>query len=308
MTQAKQETQTIWLVTGLSGAGMSTALKALEDLGYEAVDNLPLNMVDDLIAQAERPLAIGVDCRTRDFDAQKVLELRARLSAQPDLNLKMMIITCDDYILQQRFNETRRRHPLAIDRPIIDGVSLERERLQPLFADADLVIDTTDHSIHDLRRQMTGHCQIVENYGLLVCVTSFGFSNGVPREADLVFDVRFLANPHYDRELRPLNGRDAPVAKFVMADEAYAGFIQNLENLILPLIPRYQHEGKKYLTIAIGCTGGRHRSVCSAENLYRILDEAGHSVSIHHRDLEKWAVKQALMKQETENKIKEINR
>jgi UPF0042 nucleotide-binding protein len=272
------------LVTGLSGAGHSTALRALEDLGYEAVDNLPLaflNTPDGF----DRPMAIAVDSRTRGFTAEALLERVERLRAEPGLKVTMVFLTCADEVLQRRFTETRRRHPLAQDRPVADGIRQERLLLEGLSAAADLVIDSSDLAIADLKRLMQGHFALVRGAALSIAVTSFSYRHGLPREADLVFDVRFLANPHYKPELRELTGRDALVGAHIEADPAFAGFFADLTAMLLPLLPGFEREGKSYLTLAIGCTGGRHRSVFVAEKLAAWLTAQGRPVSLRHRDI-----------------------
>jgi UPF0042 nucleotide-binding protein len=278
------------LITGLSGAGMSVALKALEDLGFEAVDNLRLSLVSALIHkddQTRRPIAIVIDSRTRDFTAAAMLDQLERLVERADLSVRLLFLDCTDEVLQRRFTETRRRHPLAGDRPVSDGIRRERDLLQPLVDRADVSIDTTELSIHDLRRLLEIRFELNRQPRLQVSVTSFSFRRGLPREADLVFDVRFLVNPHYVPELRPLNGSDAPVAEMVAADPDFPEFFRRLTGLLEPLLPRYQHEGKSYLTIAVGCTGGRHRSVFVAERLAGWLRSRGIPVTLYHRDLER---------------------
>ncbi len=278
------------LVTGMSGAGMSVALKALEDLGYEAVDNLRLSLVPALLEQADprkRPLALVIDSRTRDFSAHAVLEQVESLKARDDLDVRLVFLDCGDEVLQRRFTETRRRHPLAIDRPVPDGIQRERALLFPLKQEADVTIDTTQLSIHDLRRLLAGNFQIDAQTALQVFVTSFSFRLGLPREADLVFDVRFLTNPHYDPDLRPLTGLDARVAARVEGDPDFDAFFRHLTDLLQPLLPRYNQEGKSYLTIAVGCTGGRHRSVFVAERLAAWLKELGLKVGLSHRELDR---------------------
>ncbi|QCO17557.1 RNase adapter RapZ (plasmid) [Azospirillum brasilense] len=280
------------LVTGMSGAGMSVALKALEDLGYEAVDNLRLSLVPALLEQADprrRPLALVIDSRTRDFSAHAMLEEVEALKAHAELEVRLVFLDCGDETLQRRFTETRRRHPLAIDRPVPDGIQLERAMLLPLKQQADVTIDTTQLSIHDLRRILAGNFQIGTQAALQVFVTSFSFRMGLPREADLVFDVRFLTNPHYDPDLRPLTGLDPRVAARVEGDPDFAEFFRHLTDLLQPLLPRYNQEGKSYLTIAVGCTGGKHRSVFVAERLAAWLDGLGLKVGISHRELERQA-------------------
>jgi UPF0042 nucleotide-binding protein len=278
------------LVTGMSGAGLSTALKSLEDLGYEAVDNLPMGMVEALVQQGDalaRPVAVTVDARTRNFSADALLTRLDTLAARPDLKVSLVFLDCADDILQRRYTETRRRHPLAVDRPVADGIQRERVLLDRVKASADVSIDTTMLSIHDLRRLLSGHFSLSSEPGLHVFVTSFSFRQGLPREADLVFDVRFLTNPHYDPNLRPFTGLDAQVAAMVAGDPDYPAFYRRLTDLLQPLLPRYNQEGKSYLTIAVGCTGGRHRSVFVAEELAAWLKEQGYKVGLMHRDLER---------------------
>lgn len=278
------------IVTGLSGAGKTSALKALEDLGYEAVDNLPLSLLSVLVSQVRglhEPLAVGVDIRTRDFGIDALLDELEALIANPDIDAKLLFLDCDDAVLQRRFTETRRRHPLASDRPLMDGIIHERNLLAPLRERAHPVIDTTEKTLGDLHRMLEEIFGLPHKPGLSIFVTSFAYRNGLPREADLVFDTRFLKNPHYDLDLQSLTGRDPAVGAFIEADTAFAGFFEGLTAMLLPLLPRFESEGKSYLTIAIGCTGGRHRSVFIAERLFALLDEDGHRVRLHHRDIER---------------------
>lgn len=276
------------LLTGLSGAGMSGALKALEDLGYEAVDNLRLSLVPALLKIADprrKPLALVVDSRTRDFSTEAFRSRLEDLRASDDLDVRLVFLDCDDDVLQRRFTETRRRHPLADDRPIRDGIRIERELLAPIRDEADLTLDTTALSIHDLKRLLAADLGLFGGSALRVFVTSFSFRRGIPREADLVFDVRFLANPHWVPELRPLTGLDPGVAAHVAADPHFSEFFENLTGLLRPLLPRYNHEGKSYLTIAVGCSGGRHRSVYVACRLTEWLRTEGINVRATHREL-----------------------
>ena len=281
------------LVTGMSGAGKSTALKALEDMGYEAVDNLPLSLLPALIGPLEStvdetrpPLAIGVDIRTRDFGVDKLLGVVDSLVDHPDLDAQLVFLDCEDEVLRRRYTETRRRHPLAADRPLVDGIRHERRLVLPLRDRSDLVIDTTSLALNDLRQLLNGHFALQIATSFAISVVSFSYRRGVPREADLVFDVRFLANPHYVPELQPLTGLDSAIAAFVAADEDFEQFLATLTALLAPLLPRFRQEGKTYLTIAIGCTGGQHRSVYVAERLTSWLTERREQASVAHRELQ----------------------
>jgi UPF0042 nucleotide-binding protein len=295
------------VVTGMSGAGRSTALKALEDLGYEAVDNLPLSLLPDLLrAPAERPpLAVGVDVRTRDFGVGSLLAALDRVALEHKLDLTVMFLDCDDDNLVRRYTETRRRHPLAGDRPVMDGIALERRRLAPLRDRADLVIDTTALSPGDLKRLLHGHFALDAAPGITTFVTSFSYRHGLPRDADLVLDVRFLRNPHYVPALKPLTGRDAEVGRFIEADADFPPFFERLCAWLQPLLRRYEGEGKSYLTIAVGCTGGRHRSVYVAERLAAWLSRQGRPVGIGHRDLDQSAAMVAPAPGEPDGSIKD---
>ncbi|MBZ6377078.1 RNase adaptor protein RapZ [Pacificimonas flava] len=279
------------IVSGLSGAGKSTALRALEDQGFEVVDNLPLSLVTHLLETAaaapslySRPIAVGIDARTRRFNASDVVKKIRNLNEE-GFPTRLLFLDCSGSELIRRFSETRRRHPLALDRPAADGIAQEREVLAPLRRAADVVIDTTDYSVHDLRRSITQKFSNGEPRKLTVTVMSFGFARGVPRDADLMFDMRFLSNPHWDEELRPLTGHDAEVGAFIRADPRFEGAVDRIADLISYLLPAYHDEGKSYLTIAIGCTGGRHRSVYTAERLADHLREAGIDPAVMHRDI-----------------------
>ena len=274
----------VLLVTGLSGAGKSTALKALEDLGYEAVDNLPLSLLEPLLSPGlHEKLAIGIDARTRAFSPAKVLEAIAA-HASEGRTIRILYIDCSGPELVRRFSETRRRHPLALDRPAGDGIALERELLAELRRVADVVIDTTDLSTNDLRRSVATRFGTAGAKTLTLTLMSFGYARGVPRDADLVFDMRFLSNPHWDPKLRPLTGTDKPVQAFVEADPAFAPAFASIMGLLTLLLPSYAREGRAYLTVAFGCTGGRHRSVATAERAAAELAASGWPNAVVHRD------------------------
>ena len=284
----------VLLVTGMSGAGKSSALKALEDMGYEAIDNVPLSLLGALVKPPQkgfpapgfqRPIAIGVDIRTRDFAVDAfITELNAMLD-ESSLEARVLFIDCDDDAVRRRYAETRHKHPLAQDRPVSDGIAHERRLVSELRGRADIVIDTTRFGPGELKRILSGHFGLAHETDLSVFVTSFSFRQGLPREADLVFDVRFLANPHYDPALKELTGLDAAVGEYIAGDFGFNSFFDGLTGLLSPLLPRYAAEGKSYLTIAIGCTGGRHRSVFVADKLAKWLEHEDRSIHLLHRDL-----------------------
>ena len=272
------------IITGLSGAGMSSALKTLEDFGFEVFDNFPLSLVEPLLSDPEKPkqpIAIGIDIRSRNFNVKAIIGAAKKHSAE------LLFMTCDETTLQKRFTETRRRHPLAKNQPMTAGIQQERNMLEPLKKQADLTIDTAQLSIHDLRHILKGHCNIEPEEGLTLTLISFGFRHGLPRTADMVMDVRFLKNPHWEPALKEKTGKQQEVGAYITTDPSYEPFMEHLKNLIKTLLPRYGKEGKSYLTIAIGCTGGRHRSVFIAETLKSWLKETGTHAHIEHRDLEK---------------------
>ena len=280
------------LVTGMSGAGRTTALKSLEDIGYEAVDNLPLSLLAGFarpasgdLADESRPLAIGVDIRTRDFGVDPVLDELNRLAGEAGYDVRTVFLDCDDEVLIRRYAETRRRHPLDSEKAVPDMIQLERRLLERLRARADIVIDTTDKSPWDLKEILGEYFDTEAAHGLSLFVTSFAFRQGVPRESDLVFDVRFLKNPHYDPALRPLTGEDPAVQLAIAADVDFQAFFDSLTGMLEILLPRFEQEGKSYLTIAVGCTGGQHRSVFVARHLNEWLLARDWRVRLHHRDI-----------------------
>ena len=283
-TPAKQR---ILLVTGMLGAGKSTALRELEDLGWESIDNFPIRLLDRLIggSAARHPLAIGFDCRTRGFVPADIIERVKALSERGDLEITTLFLDCAGHELARRFDETRRRHYLAQDMPVPAGIKAERELLSPLRRWADVLIDTTDFTTNDLKqtiRDQFGHTSPAE---MTVTVSSFGFSRGMPPATDLVFDMRFLDNPHWQPGLAEQTGLDAPVAAYIAANPLFTEAFGRIRDLLLLLLPEYARQGKSYVNIAFGCTGGRHRSVYAAERMAEALRAAGFSPTVLHRNL-----------------------
>lgn len=284
--------QRLLLVTGLLGAGKTTALKVLEDLGWEVIDNFPIRLLDRLIDKADAPaseprspLAIGFDSRTRGFDPNKVIQRVKQLVQRPDLEITTLFLDCAGRELERRYNETRRRHPLAQDLPVANGIAAERELMEPLRRWADIVISTSNFTSNDLLQAIRERFDNGGAAEMTVTITSFGFARGMPPIADLVFDMRFLDNPHWDPDLREQTGQDAAVADHIRKDEAWDEAFSRIRDLVLLLLPRYRAQGKAYVNVAFGCTGGRHRSVFSAEQLAAALREAGYAPSILHRNL-----------------------
>jgi len=275
------------LVTGLSGAGKSTVLNVLEDLQYEVVDNLPIRLLHAFVDGSKNgaKVAVGVDSRSRGFSIKTFLAAVRSIQATRGIKPKIIFLTSDSDVLRLRFTETRRRHPLAVDRPVIDGIALELEMMEPLKSQSDYTFDTTNLSIADLRQLVEGQFLAGNPTPITISVVSFAFRLGLPREADLVFDVRFLKNPHYVEALRESSGLDEKVCQYISSDPAYPEFFDRMYKMLRPLLPLYKNEGKRYLTIAIGCTGGRHRSVMVAENLGAQLIQEQYEATVRHRDL-----------------------
>ncbi|MCC3860277.1 RNase adapter RapZ [Pseudemcibacter aquimaris] len=284
---------TVLLITGLSGAGKSTALSVLEDLDYEAIDNLPVNLLPGLIELAEKndpvhkktALAVCIDARTRNFQQENIISTLRDIKNSGSVNLNFLYFDCSDEKLVSRFTETRRRHPLAKDRPVIDGIVRERQLLEIIKAESDYLFDTTELNIHDLKRLLSGQFKRKTSEGLNITVYSFGYPKGLPRDADLVLDMRFLKNPHYDENLRRKTGMDGDVGEYIMSDPVFENSWDKVSSMILTLLPEYKREGKSYLTIAFGCTGGKHRSVFMAERMAKLLTDMGNNVSLMHREL-----------------------
>jgi UPF0042 nucleotide-binding protein len=278
----------IIIVSGMSGAGKSVALKALEDIGFEAMDNIPLSIMP-LTIDKKNPytnLAIGVDIRNRDFSEQNFLHNLHLLKNNMQLKVILLFLDCDDEELRKRFTTNRRRHPITNDHLITDSIKHERDLLHSLKEYADIIVDSTNLSGRDLQKYIKANFSLGSSQQLLsIIIISFAFRSGVPQESDLVFDVRFLKNPFYDNSLKDFNGKDERVGKFIEQDPNFTIFMNNLSNLLSPLLPSYQQEGKSYLTIAIGCTGGIHRSVYSAICLQKILESQGYKAEARHREL-----------------------
>ncbi len=283
--------QVIVLVTGPSGAGRTTAINALEDLGHEVIDNLPLSLLPRLIEgpPLARPLALGLDVRNRDFSTDALTETIDRLSGRADIALQVLYIDCDEDVLVRRYSETRRRHPLApADSPSV-GIARERELLGPIRSRAGILIDSSTLSPHDLRQEVERWFAPPEGRLLSVTLQSFSYKRGLPRGVDLVVDCRFLRNPHWVAELRALDGRDKAVDDYVAADPKFDNFFTSMCDFLLPLLPAYHAEGKTHISVGFGCTGGQHRSVAVTERLAKTLAEEGWQVSKRHRELERRA-------------------
>jgi UPF0042 nucleotide-binding protein len=285
----------IVLVTGFSGAGKNAILRALEDLGFETIDNPPLATLEDLAGRAEKNLAICVDARSRGFSAEAVLTTLEHLRTRPSLNPSLVFATATPEVLLGRYSETRRRHPLAQSGPVAEGIALERTLTAPLAQAADVLIDTSNLPLARLR------AIVEQNFGagapaMAISLVSFAYPGGLPPEADLVFDARFLRNPHYDPALRPLSGLDPEIGSFIEQDPDFAAYFKHIKDIVEFLLPRFVQEGKKYATICIGCTGGQHRSVYMIEKLKTCLGKAGWRVSVTHREAAKFEAARANQK------------
>lgn len=277
------------LVTGPSGAGRTTAIRVLEDLGYEGIDNIPLSLVPRLIdgPPLDRPIALGLDARNRDFNTTALIELIDTLTRDPRVSLQVLYLDCAAPELIRRFSETRRRHPLAPAETPAEGIEREIDLLAPIRVRADHLIDTSDLTPHDLKAEIARWFEADAAGRLSVSLQSFSYKRGVPRGVDMIFDCRFLANPYWEAGLRALDGRDAEVAAFIRRDPRFAEFFCKLQDLLLFLIPAHLEEGKAHLSVGFGCTGGQHRSVAMVEMVGAALAEAGWPVSKRHRELER---------------------
>lgn len=285
----KVNTAQLVLVTGPAGAGRSTSINVLEDLGYEAIDNMPISLLPRLLdgPAPHRPLALGIDTRNREFSTTALLELIENLAARPDTEMTVLYLDCRSDVLLRRYSETRRRHPMAPAESPDTGIHRELDLLTPIRDRADALVDTSDLNVHQLRAEIERRFAPTTGRHLALSLHSFSYKRGLPRGIDMVFDCRFLANPYWEPALRALNGRDARVVAHVMADSRFAPFFNRVLDLTRFLLPAYQDEGKSHLSIAFGCTGGQHRSVTLVETLAKALAEDGHQVSIRHRELER---------------------
>jgi len=274
------------LVTGPSGAGRTTAINVLEDLDFEAIDNLPLRLVPGLVdaGGADRPLVLGLDPRNRDFSTEALVDLIDRLKARRSFETTVFYLDAKPEVLLRRFSETRRRHPLSPAESPELGVARELDLMRPIRDRADMLVDTSELNVHQLRAEVE---QFFAPKGrmLAVALHSFSYKRGIPRSVDMVFDCRFLANPYWDPALRDYDGRDQVVQGHVRADARFQGFFDRVLDLTLSLLPAYREEGKSHFSIAFGCTGGQHRSVTLAETLAKALAREGQQVSIRHREL-----------------------
>ena len=283
------------IVTGLSGAGKSQAMKCLEDQGYYCVDNLPPALIPELAKICHTSnitsFALALDVRSREFfeDLAPALEQADKMGYSPYI----VFLEAADNVLINRYAESRRQHPLAPNDRVINGIIKEREYLQTFREEADLVIDTSKFSAHQLRGLIFKHFSASEVTSSRIHVMSFGFKHGIPLDTDLVFDCRFLPNPYYVPELRPLSGLDKPVCDYLYTFATYQQFCQKIGDLLLFLLPKYLQEGKEQVNIAFGCTGGRHRSVALAETISKQLAKHGYETSIEHRDVERNSTRQA---------------
>jgi UPF0042 nucleotide-binding protein len=285
----RSQNKRLVLITGPSGAGRSTSIRTLEDLGFEAIDNLPLSLLPRLL---EGPplgsdLALGLDVRNRDFSVNALIEGIDRLASVPNIAPEVLYLDCRRDVLLRRYSETRRRHPLAPAENPDQGIARELDLLVPIKARADILIDSSDMTPHDLKAEVERLFAGESGRHLAVSVNSFSYKRGLPRGMDMVFDCRFLRNPYWDENLRGLDGRSSGVAAYVSSDERFEDFFQRVLDLTEMLLPAYRDEGKAHFAIGFGCTGGQHRSVAIAEKLSKALADHGWQVSTRHREIER---------------------
>jgi len=287
------------MVSGPSGAGRSSAINALEDLGFEAIDNMPLSLIPRLLdgPPLPRPIALGVDVRNRDFSTDGMIELVDRLHRESGVSAELLFLDCDTDTLVRRYSETRRRHPLSPEDTPLTGILREQDLLGPVRERADVLIDTSALTPHQLRAEVAQWFAPKAGVPMALSVQSFSYKRGLPRGVDMVFDCRFLANPHWEPALRAFDGRTPAVVEHIEADPRFAPFFERVHDLIASLLEAFVDEGKASLTIAFGCTGGKHRSVAMAERMANTLAEQGWRVSKRHRELERQAKDEQAVKQ-----------
>ena len=276
----------ILIVTGISGAGRSSALKIFEDMGFEAIDNLPTNLLSKVLdSKVKKNLAVGIDARSRDFDPKKVA--KEIIKKKKSLNLSLIFFDCDNSNLLNRFKESRRLHPMKLDLPITEIIQKERSWIKPLLEINDYYIDTSKLTINLLKSQLQIFFNSLSNTKTQIRIISFGYKYGLPREADLIFDMRFIRNPFYEKKLRELDGKNNKVINFVKKQRYFKYFFDNLLILFKKTLEGFKEEGKDNITIAFGCTGGIHRSVVSSEYFYSEIKDKNLKVFVEHRDLKK---------------------
>lgn len=295
MVQDVPQRQRVVLVTGPAGAGRATAINTLEDLGFEAIDNIPLSLIPRLIDGADdsimQPLALGIDARNRDFSVEGLLELHAILSSRDDITCDLLYLDCNPDVLSRRYSETRRRHPLAPDESPADGIAREIALLEDVRARADILIETSELTVHDLHAEIENLFSTSTGQSMAVSVHSFSYKRGLPQGLDMAIDCRFLRNPHWEPELRAFSGLDQRVADYVAEDPRYEPFLERVLSLALFVLPGCVEEGKAHFSIGFGCTGGKHRSVAITEIVAAALAKEGWRVSIRHRELERRGVR-----------------
>lgn len=279
------------LLTGPSGAGRSTAIKALEDAGYETIDNLPLGLFNRLLSgePLKQPMALGLDVRSRDFSPQALLAAMKIARAYPGTAAQLLYLDCREEVLRRRYNETRRTHPMARQEDPTEGIQRELRLLQDVPGHADVLIDTSELTPHDLRHAISTRFAHREEQAIGITVQSFSYKRGLPQGADIVMDCRFLHNPHWQAGLRDMDGGDAAVGQYVSKDPGFAPFMDGMKAVLVGLLPGYIKEGRSHLLIAFGCTGGKHRSVFVTEQVAESLANDGWQVSIRHRELNRFA-------------------
>lgn len=289
MSTSPRTAYSVVIITGMSGSGKSSALKAFEDLGFETIDNLPLSLLSAAIHvdKPSRPLAIDIDTRTRDFSADILIWEIDRLKKEDRVHLVFGFFECDNGVIENRYRETRRHHPLASAGSLQKGIVKERELLQNLKDKADFTLDTSLLTPPELRSYLRETFNLFSEKSFKVMLLSFAFPRGIPREADMVFDMRFLPNPFYQRDLKPLTGQAVPIQSYFEVEPEFHTFFQHLQGILTLILPRFKEEGRDYFIIAFGCTGGRHRSVFTAEQTGKWLAKKGYDMQIHHRDMEK---------------------